>query len=142
MLRLFSHVHLCANVWPVARQVPLSMGFSRQEYWSGLPRPPPGDIPNPGIEPRSPALQVDSLPSEPPGKLKNTRVGSLSLLQRTFPTQELNPGLPHCRQILYHLSHQGSSRTLEWVACPFSRGSFQTRNRTGVSCVAGGFFTS
>ena len=47
----------------VALQVPLSMGFSRQEYWSGLPRPPPGDIPNPGIEPRSPALQVDSLPA-------------------------------------------------------------------------------
>ena len=47
---------------------PLSMGFSRQEYWSRLPCPPPGDLPNPGIEPRSPALQVDSLPSKPPGK--------------------------------------------------------------------------
>ena len=103
-----SHVWFFAIPWTVARQVPLSMGFSRQEYWSGLPRPPPGDIPNPGIEPRSPALQVDSLPSEPPGKLKNTRVGSLSLLQRTFPTQELNPGLLHCRQILYQPSHQGS----------------------------------
>ena len=45
------------------------MGFSRQEYWSGLPFPPPGDLPNPGIEPRSPALQVDSLPAEPPGNL-------------------------------------------------------------------------
>ena len=50
----------------VARQAPLSMGFSRQDDWSGLPCPPPGDLPNPGIEPRSPALQVDSLPSEPP----------------------------------------------------------------------------
>ena len=48
-----SHVHLCANVWPVARQVPLSMGFSRQEYWSGLPFPPPGDLPDPSIEPVS-----------------------------------------------------------------------------------------
>ena len=53
----------------VARQAPLSMGFSRQEYWTGLPSPPPGGLPNPGIEPRSPALQADSLPSsEPPGK--------------------------------------------------------------------------
>ena len=49
--------------WTVARQAPLSMGFSRQEYWSGLPFPSPGDLPNPGIEPGSPALQVDSLPS-------------------------------------------------------------------------------
>ena len=53
--------------WTVAHQAPLSMGFSRQEYWSGLPFPPPWDLPDPGIEPRSPALQADSLPSEPPG---------------------------------------------------------------------------
>ena len=53
-----------------------------------------------------------------------TGVGSLSLLQRIFPTQELNPGLPHCGQILYQLNHKGSSRILEWVAYPFSRGSF------------------
>ena len=54
--------------WAVARQAPLSMGFSRQEYWSGLPCPPPGDLPNTGIEPRSSMLQEDSLPSEPLGK--------------------------------------------------------------------------
>ena len=54
--------------WIVACQAPLSMGFSRQEYWSGLPFPSPRDLPDPGIEPRSPALEVDSLPSEPPGK--------------------------------------------------------------------------
>ena len=52
-----------------ARQTPLSMGFSRQEYWSGLPCPPPGDLPNPGIEPRSPALQADSLPLSHQGTL-------------------------------------------------------------------------
>ena len=52
----------------MAHQVPLSMGFSRQEYWSGLPFPSPGDLPHPGIEPGSPALRVDYLPSEPPGK--------------------------------------------------------------------------
>ena len=67
-LNHFSHVQLYATLWTVARQAPLSMGFSRQEYWSGLPCPPPGDLPSPGIEPRSPALQMDSLPSEPPGK--------------------------------------------------------------------------
>ena len=56
--------------WTVARQAPLSMGFSRKEYWSGLSCPPPGDLPDPGIEHRSPALQAASLPTEPPGKLR------------------------------------------------------------------------
>ena len=80
------------------------MGFSRQEYWSGLPFPPPGDLPDPGIEPTSPALQADSLPSEPLGKPKNTGMGNLSLLQRIFLTQEFNWGLLHCRQILYQIT--------------------------------------
>ena len=61
--------------------------------------------PNPEIEPRSPALQEDSLPSEPPGKPKNTGLGSLSLLQRIFTTQELNQGLLHCRWILNQLRY-------------------------------------
>jgi len=69
-------------------------------------------------------------------------VGSYSFLQGIFPTQGSNPGLPHCRQILYCLSHQGSPRILEWVAYPFSRGSSQPRNWTRVSCIAGGFFTN
>ena len=73
-------VCLCATPWTEARQAPLSIGFSRQEYWSGLPFPSPGDLPHPGIEPRSPALQADSLPSQPPGKL--TRGGSVPLIQR------------------------------------------------------------
>ena len=66
---VLSHVWLFVTPWTAALQAPLSMEFSRQEYWSGLPCPPPGDLPNPGIELRSPALQEDSLPSEPPGKL-------------------------------------------------------------------------
>ena len=66
------------------------------------------DLPNPGIKPRFPALQADSLPAESQRKPKNTGVGSLSLLQRIFPTQESNQGLLHCRQILYQLSCQGS----------------------------------
>ena len=64
--------------------------FSRPEYWSGLPFPSSGNFPNPGIEPRSPTLQADSLPAEPQGKPKNTGVGSLSLLQWVFWTQESN----------------------------------------------------
>ena len=80
-----------------------------------VPFPSPGELPNPGIKPRSPALQADSLP---------------------------NPSPPHCRRILYQLSHKGSPGILEWVAYPFSRGSSQPRNQIRVSCIADGFFTS
>ena len=73
---------------------------------------------------------------------KHSEVGCHALLQGIFPIRGSNPGLPHCRHILYGLSHQGSPRVLEWVAYPFSRGSSQPRNQTGVSCIAGGFFTS
>ena len=79
-------------------------------------------------------------PWNSPGQ--NTGVGSCSLLQGVFPTQGLNPGLPHCRWILYQLSHQGSPRILEWVAYLFSSGSSWPRNWTGISCIVGGFFTS
>ena len=65
-MKSLSRVRLFATPWSVAYQAPPSMGFSRQEYWSGLPFPSPGDLPNPGIEPGSPALEVDALPSEPP----------------------------------------------------------------------------
>ena len=74
-----------------------SMEFSRQEYWSGVSFPFSRDLSDPGMEPRSPALQADSLPAEPPGKPKNTGVGSLPLLQGIFLTQELNWGLLLCR---------------------------------------------
>ena len=67
-----------------------------------------GDLLNPGIKPRSSALQADSLPAEPPGKPKNTGVGSLSLLQGDLPDQESNQGLLHCWQILYQLSYEES----------------------------------
>ena len=85
-----------------------SMVFSWPEYWSGYPFSSPGNLLNPGIECRSLTLQVDSLPAEPQGKSKNTGVGSLSLLQGIFPTQEFNWGLPHCRWILLQLSYQES----------------------------------
>ena len=67
-VKSFSRVWLFATPWTVAHQAPPSMGFSRQEYWSGLPFPSLGYLPDPGIEPRSPALQADALTSEPPGK--------------------------------------------------------------------------
>ena len=95
---LLSRVRLFAIAWTITIQAPLSMEFSRQQYWSGLTCPPSRDPPN------------------------------LVLL--------------HCRQILYHLSHQGSPRILKRVTYPFSRGSSQPRNRTGVSCIACRFFTS
>ena len=66
-VKSLSHVWLFVTPWTVAYQAALPMGFSKQEYWSGLPFPSPGDLPNPGIEPRSPTLQADALPSEPPG---------------------------------------------------------------------------
>ena len=73
---------------------------------------------------------------------QNTGVGSLSLLHGIVPTQGPNPCLPHCKQILYQLSHKRSPRILEWIAYPFSRGSSWPRNPTMVSCIAGGFFTN
>ena len=90
----------------------------------------------------SDSLQPQGLysPWNSPGQ--NTGMGSLSLLQGILPTQGLNPGLLHCRQILYQLSQQGSPRILEWVVHPFSSGSSQPKNQTGVSCTAGEFFTN
>ena len=88
--------------WTVATGLLCPQAFPRQEYWSGLPCPPPGDHPNPGIKPRSPTLQANSLPSEPLGKPKDTG----------------------------------------GIVYPSCRGSAQPRNQTGVSCIAGEFFTS
>ena len=174
-MKSLSRVQLFATPWTVTRQAPLSMEFSRQVYWIGLPCPPPGNLPNPETEPRSPILQAYFLPSEPPGKPKpestesgvQTYMGTIPLdlkfnalitqrsrllhillerkrnrsrsvvsdslwphgmahqaplsmgffrqeywsglpflLQGIFPIQGSNPGLPHCRQMLYCLSHQ------------------------------------
>ena len=84
-----------------------SMECSRPEYQRGQSFPSLGDLPKPGTEPRSPTLQAASLPAEPLGKPKNTGVGSLSLLQQIFLTQELNRGLLHYRRILSQLSYCG-----------------------------------
>ena len=81
-VKSLSCVRLFATPWTVAYQAPPPMGFSRQEYWSGLPFPSPGDLPNPGIKPGSPALQADALPSEPPGKpFMLRRISTLEMLK-------------------------------------------------------------
>ena len=123
-----------ATPWILSHQIPLFLGFPRQEYWSRLLLSSLGDLPSPGIEPRSPTLQVDSLPAEPQEKPKNTGVGSLSLLQRIFLTQKLNWGLLHCRQILYQLSYQGSlkehqQRIKASLAEPKGYSSYSTVNQ-------------
>ena len=99
------------------------------------------------LESKSCSVVSDSLrphglysPWNSPGQ--NTGVGSLSLLQDIFPTQGSNPGLLHCRQILYQLSHKGSPRIVKWIAYLFSSGSSWPRNWTRVSCIAGKFFTN
>ena len=91
------------------------MEFSRQEYWSGWLIPSPRDIPNPGIEPRSPALHVDSLPSEPQGKPKNDWRGQPIPSPADLPNPELNRGLLHCMWILHQLSYKGSPKRQVWI---------------------------
>jgi len=100
-------ISVVPNIRIVVCQAPLSMGFSRQENWSGLPCPPSRGSSQPMDQTQVSYIASDSLLSEPPGKPKNTGVGSLSILQRIFLTQETNRGLLHCRQIIYHLSYQG-----------------------------------
>ena len=87
VLSRFSRVWLFATLWTVAHQSPLSMGFSKQEHWSELPFPPPGDFPSPGIEPASPALQADSFTVWPPGFLKGLVCNSEGILRITWMSQ-------------------------------------------------------
>ena len=89
------------------------MEFSRPEYWSGSPFPSPGDLPNPGIEPRPPALQVDSLPAEPQGKPKNTGGGYPIPSPADFPDLGIEPGSPALQVDSLLLSHGGSPKGLK-----------------------------
>ena len=135
MLSCFSHVQLCATLWTVACQAPLSMGFSRQEHWSALLQ---GIFPAHGLDPphllcllhwqgdfyhwneseicsaMSNSLWPHDIYSPWNSLGQNTGVGSLYLFQRFFITQGSNPDLLHCRWILYHLSHQGSPFSITW----------------------------
>ena len=115
--------------WTVAYQAPASVGFSRQEYCRGLPFPFPGDLPSPGMEPRSPTLQADAVLPEPAGKPLKWKWKWLSRICLCGPMDCSVHGILQ-------------ARILEWVTYPFSRGSSQPRDLTQVSCIAGRFFTS
>ena len=97
-MKLLSHVRLFATPWTVDCQALLSMAFSRQEYWSGLPFPSPGNLPDPGIEPGSPALEADALTSEPPGpetlkkKQKNFAKLKIKYLRKKFAQKNASTG--------------------------------------------------
>ena len=130
-MKSLSCVRLLATPWTVAYQAPLSVGFSRQEYWSGLPFPPPGELPDPGIEPMSPvspALQAHSLPTEPSGKStyasqsgqKKVPKGAplspvLTLQVRTWLLQKRETGLRSHRELGAQM--QRESRSLNYPTC-------------------------
>ena len=131
-MKSLSHVRVFVTPWTIAYQVSPSMGFSRQLYWSGLPFPSPGDLPNPGIEPGSPALEADALTSEPPGKpyngkrvinfslsISRNRKFTISLLlwtpvignsvlywTKVYHFRGSSPSLPPCTQLQNKLSLQ------------------------------------
>ena len=98
-MKLLSRVRLLVTPRTVAFQAPLSMGFSRQQCWSGLPFPSPGDLPDPGIKPRSPTSQTDALPSEPPGKSKNSQK-TVHFGQRS---RKGGPSRPQCESLRFSL---------------------------------------
>ena len=154
-----------ATLWTVAHQAPLSMGFSRQEYWSGLPCPPPGDLPDPGIKPISPAapaLQADSLPLSHQGSPKKLQEPQRNIHKdvNQHDVRCVQPNSVVCFNLKVKVSHlvmptlcdpmhwsssvhgllQG--RILEWVAISFSRGSSRPRDQTQVSCIESGPFTN
>ena len=147
-VKSLSRVRLFAIPWAIAYRASPSMGFSRQEYWSGVPLPSPGDLPDPGIEPWSPALEADALTSEPPGKpkvtltaVKNFKMHSGSnkagyfccchcLVTKLCPTF-CDP--VDCSPPGFSVHGILQARILEWGAISFSRGSFQPRNQTRVS---------
>ena len=127
-----SRVQLFSTPWTVTHQAPLSLGFSRQEHWSGLPFPSPGDLPKPGMQPRSPALQADFLPSELPQKPKCGCMyvhyySSHFVLRYTWPM---------CACLLSRISHIRLFETLWTVACqaPLSMGFSRQEYWSGLPC--------
>ena len=138
LLNCFICVWLLATQWTVAWQAPLSLGFSRQEYWSGLLCSPAGDLPDPGIKPMSPvvsALQEDSLTIEPLGRSLNVRHKAINSESRSGVSNSLQP-------MDYTVHWSLKARILEWVAFFLSRGSSHPRDQNQVSHIAGRFFTS
>ena len=135
------------TTWTVAHQVPLPKGISRKEYWSGLPFPSPGNLPDPGNEAGSPALQTDSLPTELCGKPRT--LGAETKKKKKMVLQShmcinvcggarlcLILGDPmDCNRSVFSVYGIFPARTLEWVVTPSSRGSSRPRNQTRVSCI-------
>ena len=113
MVKLLSRVRLFVTRWTVAHQAPPSMGFSRQEYWNGLPLPSPGDFTDPGIEPKSPALWADALTSEPPGKQFQSKNVSLSVVSHSVTSWTIVHQAPSAHGIR-------QAGILEWVAISLS----------------------
>ena len=124
-VKSFSRVRLFATPWTVAYQASPSTGFSRQKYWSGIPFPSPGDLPNPGIEPRSPTLEADALTSEPPGKPEiedrcNKQIGNKFFLYKTkillLKVVICNLLYSRCEQhlISQRLNKGGNILTFQW----------------------------
>ena len=114
-VKSLSHVPLFATPWTIAYQAPLSMEFSRQAYWSGLPFPSPGDLPDPGIKPGSPTFQADALLSEPPGKPSAQRLFDLDwkpcpLQANQDQKESKNPVTCHCGQ---HIPGQFQSQVIQ-----------------------------
>ena len=137
MLSRFSHVQLFAIPQTVAHQAPLFIEFCRQEYWSELPCPPPGDLPNPGIEPVSltqPALAGGFFTTSATWEAPKIVVLMLSHVQLFVTPWTVAHQAPLSMGIF-------QARILEWVSMPSSMGSSQPRDQTHVSPIAGGFFT-
>ena len=134
-MKSLSRVRLFATPWTVSLQAPPSMEFSGQEYWSRLPFPSPGDLPDPGIEPGSLALQADALPSESPGKPQSESESEVTQSCWTLcdPTG--------CSLLGSSIHGIFQARELEWIAISFPRESSQPRDQTQVSRTADRCFT-
>ena len=134
-VKSLSHVWLFVTAWTVAYQASPSMGFSRQKYWSELPFPSPGDLPDPGIKPWSLVLQADTWPSEPQGKpMSCIDSESESEVAQSCPTL---CDTMDCSLAGFSLHGILQARVLEWVAISFSRGSSRPRDWTQVSWIPG-----
>ena len=138
MLSHFSRVRLFVTPWTVAHQAPLSVGFSRQECWSGLPFSSPGDLPEPRIKPMSPALAggffTTSVTWEIRIEKRKVKVLVTQLCLTLCNPMDCSPPGSSVHEVL-------QTRILEWVAIPFSRGFSWPRDWTHGSCTAGRFFT-
>ena len=140
VLSCFSHVQLFVTLWTVARQAPLSMGFSRQEYWTGLPHPSPGDLPNPGIKSAS-LIRKNYSNKVVLMYYKTCLKANLNIQSTEIHSQKKKKKFQN-QPLGFSVHGILQARILDWVAIPFSRGSSRPRDWIWVSCIAGRFFTT